>query len=212
MSDLHRFEMLWSEEAAAALDADRGGAAPLEYARGLVGQVRDVHLYDRVSRGAAEVEPYDPVTGYDPEFLAANAFTHGGVLAVRLAQLYLTPEQREGVYGFELGIETCTDIDDPNYAAKQEVSTIQHMKVAADGWEIAGRAFADLLGDWEDDISPNIRKQVYFRNGFGFIIFLAHCARNLDQLLECEELEDTINTGELDWDAELANMLGDPEA
>jgi len=207
MSELYRFELMWADEAAGLLRAEQASASAEDYIQRLLGLVSDELLFDRLRSAAAEIEPYDPATGFDDEFPAANAFIRGAAPAVRLAQRYLQPIQRDDMYAYDLGIEICCDEADPRFAEIQEASNREHMKVAADGREIAGPALWSLLEEWEDEICPDVTKQVYFRNGFGFVIYLASQTYKLNGHYEVEELAERAESGKFDWDLELARLV-----
>lgn len=207
MSELYRFELMWADEAAGLLRADQGSANAVQYLNGVLTSVQREPLFVKISSVAAEIEPYDPATGFDDDFPAANAFVRGAAPAIRLAQRYLQTAQREDMFAYDLDIETCNNEADPRFAEIQEASNREHMKLAADGREIAGPALWALLDEWEDEICPDVTKQVYFRNGFGFVIYLASQTHKLNAHLEIGELAQQVESGKFDWDLELARLV-----
>jgi hypothetical protein len=164
-----------------------------------------------VECAAAEIEPYDRVTGFPEPAECAQAFCDGATPAIYLAQKYLTLIERDDMAYQEIDIFCPTDEGSPEFADQQEASYFAHMEIAGKGWALAEPAFGDLFEEWEPSACPDVSKQIYLRSGFGFVIYLASQIHHKTLAKELEFLADEVATEEFDWDAALAGLASSPD-
>lgn len=202
----YSYDILWSPQAAGFVEGDIGDRSPGEYVQDLISDLHRRPMFAALVEAAGEVEPYDRVLGFDEDTPTGMTFTTGGIIAVRLADYYLTGSQRQAISRYETGIAVSYEVEQPGFAEIQDSSGTAHMELAAEGWRLAEPAFGGLFDAWEDDICPDVAKQMYLRNGFGYLIYIAS---QLHQEQLRAELEDAATLAEfdsIDWEDELAKL------
>lgn len=212
MSELNRFELLFSDEAARAL-ASRVGDDPLQFVEGQLARFVDEEdpMMLRIHQVTAEIEPYDDENGYGDDFQASNIFLMGGVLALSLAKIYLKPIHLDDMHDYDLGITIPIDTEAPDFGDKQRRSTAEHLLICREGWQMVSDSFETYINNWEDNICEDIMYQVYLRYGFGHTMYLAAQARFFDEQRQIQELAVAIENDAIDWGAVLKEW-GDSQA
>lgn len=200
------YDTLWSPQAAGFVEGDIGARSPDDYVSELIEDLKRRPMFATLVSVANEVEPYDRVLGFDDQAPTGMTFIAGGIIAVRLADQYLTAAQRQAIRRYETGIAVSFDVGDSGFADIQDDSNAAHMELGAQGWRLAEPAFGDLFEAWEDDICPDVSKQMFLRNGFGYLV---HIASMLHQQQLRAELEDAVTRaefGSIEWDDEFARL------
>lgn len=161
-------------------------------------------LLQEVMQSAELVEPEDSILGVDPEYSAANSFMLGSVLGANLAETLLAED-------FERLQEVLKAMNmqmkQPGATAAESAHTIMDY-----GGQGLGRTEAakDLLEIAEDSVCSEVRQHIFFRHGFGYVMFTATELKiGIEKLKQKEVLQNLIEHAESegDWDEALKGIV-----
>lgn len=208
MSDVDRYEKLYTPEAEAVLRLDQGARPPEAYLQGLRRSFAGKPLLSIAARAAAEVEPYNSNgEKLDRELVASSAFLKGTLPAIRLAYAYLSKGQRLEIARHDIRIAKA-DASRGDFAEVQKASYKAHMALAREGWQNKAPAFRGLFGQWSRSMSLDAREVMCFENGFGFMM---QVFSNVEDTIKRSEIDQLAkDSAQLDWDAGVANELMAP--
>lgn len=208
MSEAEDYELLWSPWAASRLRDDQADREADEFFRYLGRSLSHNALVLHMENVAAEVEPYDPVLGYgDGSGPTASAFLLGSLPAIHLTKTFLMPEERARLLVQEAGIYIPSDESRPEYAEEQARSGQAHMELAGQGWRKAEQNLGDLFGEWVSQGVVEVRHQLPFQSGYGFVVYMAMQAQQELLSEELEALATCVADDEYDIDAQLRALL-----
>ncbi len=125
------------------------------------------------------VEPIDTVLGQTEGAPDANTFFKASVLAVRAANRLIVPEEQKRMCDLNAKLYSgiVEDTTAPLSIEKCQEVARMFTDIAEEGWTYMRESYDPLIDDWEDVISPEIRRQPYIRKAFGHIGYLAHTAQ-----------------------------------
>jgi hypothetical protein len=212
MSDFDRFEILRSAEAAEAAKKhqESTGLGLGEYVVDLSKRHGKDQLAAKLWKTAIEFEPPESKRKSVTEgSQVAAAFFAGSLPAVRLAQIYLTAEQRQAMADFKTGITISYDVDSPDFPDIQYASAVAHMELAGQGWDTLDPAFGQLYGEWATRSYNDAHRQEMLRRGCGFVAYLAGQVENAAKMDEIKSLVRL--RGAVNWSEGLAAELISPE-
>lgn len=166
---------------------------------GLEKRYRGSSLYDFAQSMATVVEPIDRSIGVDQEYPYGLAFLAGALLGVHVVKNCTPRKVQDTMSILRYGV-TIDDTDE-----QQSIFNIASQLVddSDEGMELVPNV-ADLIDQLGEQITPDIRHQVFVKRGFGMMICMASKANDL---VIGEELEFGSKNGAVDWDKAFSNLL-----
>lgn len=163
-------------------------------------------VLEALSDVARTIEPIDPALSPDETYPIEAAFTDGAVLALHLVHV-LAPSLYD-VFLSQLHVDIEQRANRPD-----KVSTRFGIGQAAELVECCDRGFAlaeslhGLLAQWEDELCPDVRHQIYLQRGFGFVFYVLDKISQPPNEAYMREIVEQLP--DFNWDAEFKDWFGE---
>lgn len=161
---------------------------------------RGSSLYDFAESIATVVEPIDRSMGVDQTYPYGLAFLSGALLGVHVVK-HCTPKKVQDTVSI---LRYAVTIDETD--KQQSIFNIASQLVddSNEGMELVPEV-GELIDWWGEQITPDIRHQVFVKRGFGMMICMVN---NANDIVISQELELGSKNGAVDWDREFGKLLG----
>jgi hypothetical protein len=196
---MERHQDLKAEDSVFQLVVERAKFTSMDaYLGSIVRRYRQSGALNYLHDVAAAVEPIDRALGVDRQMPAANAFFKGAMLGFHISIQSSPPKVRRKI--LQVVIHENSGDDDEFQRAHDVAESI--IDLGEEAYTLVPE-LAELIEEWEDQLSPDIRYQPFVRRGFGVLMYMMNEAY---VRVAQEEIERGAQTGSVDWDAELGSL------